>query len=117
RFHVIRWDMLGHGRSDAPNDPQPYSRTATIADMCAVLDACGEQQAVLVGLSIGGFMSVNFAIARPERTAALVVVGAGAGGAAREEETRLLWNQRVGRTTADLERHGLNGVLPLLQTS
>ena len=33
RYHVIAWDMRGHGRSDSPADPALYSHRASIADM------------------------------------------------------------------------------------
>src|SRR5437588_12860120 len=54
RYHVIAWDMRGHDRSDSPDDPALYSHKATVVDMCAVLDACGEKRAVIGGLSLGG---------------------------------------------------------------
>ena len=38
---VITWDIRGHGRSASPADPARYSEDASVADMAAVLDACG----------------------------------------------------------------------------
>ena len=38
---VITWDLRGHGRSDAPEDLARYSAEACVADMAALLDACG----------------------------------------------------------------------------
>ncbi len=40
-YHLIAWDMRGHDRSDSPNNPALYSHEATVADMAAILDACG----------------------------------------------------------------------------
>jgi len=45
-------------------------------DVRAVLDAVGSEQAVLVGVSEGGPLSMLFAATHPERTQALVLVGA-----------------------------------------
>ena len=42
RYKVIVWDMRGHGQSDYPNDAAAYSETLTVADIAAILDACGE---------------------------------------------------------------------------
>src|SRR5690242_20448865 len=41
-WRVITWDMLGHGQSDSPDDQGLYSEAHSIADMAAVLRACGE---------------------------------------------------------------------------
>ena len=57
---LVTWDMRGHGQSDSPDDPAAYSAEATIDDMAAILDAVGAQQAVIVGLSLGGYMSLMF---------------------------------------------------------
>jgi pimeloyl-ACP methyl ester carboxylesterase len=64
-YHVIAWDMRGHDRSDSPDDPALYSHEATVADMAAILDACGERRAVIGGLSLGGYMSLAFNLAHP----------------------------------------------------
>ena len=46
-YHLIAWDMRGHDRSDSPDNPSLYSHEATIADMAAVLDACGAARAII----------------------------------------------------------------------
>ena len=45
-------------------------------DVRAVLDAVGSEQAALIGVSEGGPMSILFAATYPERTKALLLVGA-----------------------------------------
>ena len=71
-FKVITWDMRGHGASDYPQDQAAYSEAATVADMAALLDAAGAESAVIGGLSLGGYMSLAFHRAHPERTRALL---------------------------------------------
>src|SRR4051812_43551577 len=56
RYRLITWDMRGHGASDSPDDLAEYSEARTVEDMLAVLDATGVQQAVIGGLSLGGYM-------------------------------------------------------------
>ena len=46
RYRVMTWDMRGHGQSDYPDDPAAYSEDHTVADMAAILDACGVQKVV-----------------------------------------------------------------------
>ena len=55
---LVTWDMRGHGQSDYPADPAAYSEAATVADMAALLDAVDAREAVIGGLSLGGYMSL-----------------------------------------------------------
>lgn len=105
---VITWDMRGHGRSASPADPEQYSESATVADMAAVLDAAGAGRAVIGGLSLGGYMSLAFWLAHPERTAALVLCDTGPG--YRRDEPRQQWNDRALATAARFERDGLGAM-------
>src|SRR5947209_2743937 len=58
RRPAITWDMRGHGETDAPDDASLYSHEHTVADMAALLDCAGWERAVLIGMSLGGFMSL-----------------------------------------------------------
>lgn len=102
---LILWDMRGHGRSDYPRDPSLYSEEATIADMAAILDAVGVHEAVIGGLSLGGYMSLAFRLAHPARAKALLIVDTGPG--FRNAEARAQWNVTALATAERLEREGL----------
>ena len=102
---VITWDMRGHGRSDSPADPAEYTHAACVADMAALLDAAGAEQAVAGGLSLGGFLSLAFCLEMPERVAALVLCDTGPG--FRSDDARQRWNSRALATADRLERNGL----------
>ncbi|MEO8927840.1 MAG: alpha/beta fold hydrolase [Caulobacteraceae bacterium] len=102
---LITWDMRGHGESDSPADPAAYSESATVADMAALLDAADAPTAVVGGLSLGGYMSLAFYLAHPERVRALLMIDTGPG--FRKDEAREAWNERAGRTAARFEREGL----------
>ena len=52
-FPVVVYDGPGNGRSDRTTDPARYTVDAYAADAAAVLDACGVERAVVVGLSRG----------------------------------------------------------------
>ncbi|TWD82785.1 serine aminopeptidase S33 family [Kribbella amoyensis] len=70
---LIRFDKRGTGMSDRPIGlPDLETR---MHDVLAVMDAAGSRQAVLVGYSEGGPMSILFAAAHPERVSALVLYG------------------------------------------
>ena len=103
RFTVVTWDMRGHGRSDYPADQGAYTEEATVADMAALLDAVGAKQAVIGGLSLGGYMSLAFHRVHPDRTRALLIIDTGPG--YKNDQARAGWNanaiQRAERYEAD----------------
>jgi pimeloyl-ACP methyl ester carboxylesterase len=104
-YHLIAWDMRGHDRSDSPDDPALYSHDATIADMAAVLDACGAARAIIAGLSLGGFMSLAFHLAHPSRTEALMLFDTGPG--YKKDDGREGWNRLANSMAAAYEKKGL----------
>lgn len=99
---VIVWDLRGHGSSDAPDDMSRYSEQISVADMAAILDAAGVDRAVLGGMSLGGYLSLAFHLAHPQRVAALVLVDTGPG--YRNDDARDKWNAWVERRAQQLER-------------
>ncbi len=102
---VIVWDMRGHGASDYPADPAAYSEAATVADMAALLDAVGAESAIVGGLSLGGYMSLAFHLAHPQRVRALLIIDTGPG--YRKDEPREAWNRNALKTAARYESEGL----------
>ncbi len=105
RYRVIVWDMRGHGQSGDPADPALYSQALSVADMAAVLDACGTRRAIIGGLSLGGVMSLAFNLTYPERVRALMLFDTGPG--FRNPEARRQWNARAEARAYDLETRGL----------
>ncbi len=105
RFRVIRWDMRGHGESDSPDDPRAYSHEASVADMAAILDACGVAGAVVGGLSLGGYLSLAFHAAHPERVRALMLFDTGPG--YRKDAARAEWNRLAESYAVRFESEGL----------
>jgi pimeloyl-ACP methyl ester carboxylesterase len=99
---VITWDIRGHGKTDAGDDPARYSAEASVADMAALLDACGISRAVVGGQSLGGFLSLRFYLTHPDRVAGLVLCDSGPG--YRRDEPRQQWNDRAMTLADRLER-------------
>jgi pimeloyl-ACP methyl ester carboxylesterase len=102
---VITWDMRGHGRTDCPADQAEYTQAACLGDMAALLDTCGAERAIVGGLSLGGYLSLAFWLACPQRVAALVLCDTGPG--FRNDQARQRWNDRSMTTAARLEQDGL----------
>jgi pimeloyl-ACP methyl ester carboxylesterase len=76
---VVTYDVRGFGLSAAPDDPAQYSQDRSVADLLALVDHLGLQQAESCGLSMGGNIALNFALRHPDRVSSLVVSGTGSG--------------------------------------
>jgi pimeloyl-ACP methyl ester carboxylesterase len=74
-YRVIAPDLRGRGRSNAL--PGPYGMVQHADDMAGVLDFLGVPQALVVGHSMGGFVSVMVAHRHAGRVAALLLVDGG----------------------------------------
>ena len=71
---LIRFDKRGMGMSDRV--PGATTLEERMDDIRAVMDAVGSERAAIIGESEGGPLSILFAAAHPERTAALILQGA-----------------------------------------
>jgi 3-oxoadipate enol-lactonase len=69
-FRVLAWDMRGHGLSR----PASFDFNAARADLLAMLDNLGVEQAILVGHSMGGNLNQEFTYHHPERVRALAML-------------------------------------------
>ncbi len=97
-FRCIAVDLPGHGRSPG-NGPGTYGRDDVLDDVRAVMDHLEVAPAVLVGHSLGGYLSLALAIEDPERVSGLGLVGAGPG--FRNPDSRDKWNDSVREIAAE----------------
>ncbi len=102
RHRVVRYDCRGYGRSES--EAVEFSNRA---DLVAVMDAAGVDQATLVGCSRGGAIVVDTALEYPNRVAGLVSVCGGLGGIEMEdtpEEVALYEREEALTEAKDWER-------------
>ncbi|MFL6014741.1 MAG: alpha/beta fold hydrolase [Gaiellaceae bacterium] len=78
RFRVVTFDNRGFGDSEATEGP--YTTAQLAADALAVLDAAGIEQAHVVGISLGGMIAQELALAAPGRVRKLVLCSTTPGG-------------------------------------
>lgn len=71
--HVVCIDLLGHGQSDVPDDFSLFSMTAFGEQVVGLLDHLGVERAVIGGTSLGANVSLEVAVARPDRVAGLFI--------------------------------------------
>jgi pimeloyl-ACP methyl ester carboxylesterase len=70
---VITLDLLGHGSSERPLDPQCYSMTFFGEQVIALLDHLEIDEAVVLGTSLGANVSIEAAARAPERLRGMVI--------------------------------------------
>jgi pimeloyl-ACP methyl ester carboxylesterase len=105
RYKPITWDMRGHGGSATPDDPAQYSHELMLGDMRGLLEQLDASPAVLVGHSLGGYVSLLFYLEHPDMVRALVLFGSGPG--YRDAEARGKWNDMAERFANSVETKGL----------
>ncbi len=72
RFRVLAPDLRGYGES--PVTPGTVTMAELAGDIAALLDSLGIEAAAVVGLSMGGLVAMELALARPERWWALGLI-------------------------------------------
>ncbi len=78
-YRVVAFDLPGHGRSSAPENPERYSLDRFAVDMACALDRLSLDGASILGYSMGGRAALRFAERYGERTSALVLVSTSSG--------------------------------------
>jgi len=94
RYPVLRFDKRGHGLSDCP--PAPYSIHDFSTDLLGLLDQLEISQAIVVGISVGGMVALDFAASWPARVHSMVLCDT-----APVIGTADLWNDRINRLRED----------------
>lgn len=88
-FRVYAVDVIGHPGLSAPARP-PYETDAHAQWIEDVMQGLGVERAALVGISLGGWLAIDFASRHPERVSALVLLAPGGVGRGLMTTARLL---------------------------
>lgn len=105
RFCVLRYDMRGHGLTDAValEGDAGYSIAALAGDALALMDALDIQRAHVCGLSIGGMVAQHLAAHAPERVERVILCDTAA-----VIGPPSVWNDRI----AGIRQSGLAAIAP-----
>ena len=79
RYRCINYGARGYPPSEVPADPKLYSQDIATDDIAAVLKHLKISKAHVVGLSMGGFAALHFAMRYPRMALSSVVAGCGYG--------------------------------------
>ena len=88
RYRTITFNARGYPPSDVPDDPAAYSQDHAVADIRGLLDHLGVARAHVCGLSMGGYATLLFGLAHPDRALSLIVAGCGYGSGDDRSEFR-----------------------------
>ncbi|MBS7698103.1 MULTISPECIES: 3-oxoadipate enol-lactonase [unclassified Chelatococcus] len=103
-FRVLRYDIRGHGGSSMP--PSTPDIAALAEDIRGLLDALGIRRTHFVGLSMGGMIGQQLAIAHPEYIESLVLADTLS---AYSDAHRPMWQGRIDAAS------GADGMEPLVE--
>lgn len=106
RYRVVTYNHRGYPPSAVPKAARDYSQDLLVGDLHQLLKHLGFGPVHLGGCSMGANVARDFAIAHPEMTRSLIMVGAGAGSVNREE-----FLQGQAATAAALEREGMAALI------
>ena len=111
-YRLIGYDARGHGESAPAPHPAEYEYADLVRDLEAVLDALSLERPVLAGSSMGAATAMAYALAGPDRVAALVQITPAYTGTARMEPAQLAAWERLAE---GLETGGIDGFVAATQ--
>jgi 3-oxoadipate enol-lactonase len=77
QYRLITWDQRGFGQTEF--DSRPFTYWDSADDCLALLDHLQVEEAVVGGMSQGGFIALRAALKAPDRVRALILMGTQAG--------------------------------------
>jgi len=100
---VIRYDVRGFGKSDRPTE-----KFSDAADLLALVQHLNLAKVILVGVSNGGRIALDFTVQHPERVERLVLVATGVHGYESGPEEDKVWEEfeKKMKPQKDLAREG-----------
>jgi|SRR5579883_341375 len=96
-YHAVAPDQRGYGQSDRPAKIEQYTQLHLVGDVIGLLDALGEEQAVVVGHDWGAPVAWNTAVMRPDRVRGVAGLSVAYGGRGRVKPTEALKRAYEGR--------------------
>jgi pimeloyl-ACP methyl ester carboxylesterase len=105
-YRVITYNQRGYGPSTIPSGSNDYSQDLLVQDLRELLSHLAVGAVHLGGCSMGANVARDFAIAHPDMTRSLILLGAGAGSVNRKQ-----FLQDEEAIAAGLERDGITSLV------
>jgi pimeloyl-ACP methyl ester carboxylesterase len=71
-YHAVAPDQRGYGRTGGPAEPDQYTMLHLTGDVIGLMDALGEETAVVAGHDWGAPVAWNTALLRPDRVSGVI---------------------------------------------
>jgi len=94
-YRVVAPDMRGYGETDAPAEVDDYDIEHLAADMVGILDALGEETAIMVGHDWGSIVAWHSVLMYPKRFTALIAMSVPYGGRPKQSPLTY-WQEKFG---------------------
>lgn len=72
-FNYVGIDLIGHGKSESPENVEKYRASEIVKQIDDVLVHLAVNKIILLGYSMGGRAALNFAVKRPGKVEALIL--------------------------------------------
>ena len=108
-YHVIRYDARGHGRS--ASEPDTFSHHE---DLHGLIETLALEKPVIMGLSMGGYAAIDFALEYPGAASALVLVSPGLSGYEFRSEEFIEFSKRIG---VAVQNENIEAIVEAFQTA
>ncbi|MBC1590462.1 2-succinyl-6-hydroxy-2,4-cyclohexadiene-1-carboxylate synthase [Listeria welshimeri] len=95
-FSIVAPDLLGHGKTDSPDEIARYSIERIVDDLVTILQELKIMQCFVLGYSMGGRVATAFASAHPEMVRGLILVSSSPGLAQKDlQKSRVQADNRL----------------------
>ncbi|MBC1453355.1 2-succinyl-6-hydroxy-2,4-cyclohexadiene-1-carboxylate synthase [Listeria welshimeri] len=95
-FSIVAPDLLGHGKTDSPDEIARYSIERIVEDIVTIIQELKIMQCFVLGYSMGGRVATAFASAHPEMVRGLILVSSSPGLAQKDlQESRVQADNRL----------------------
>lgn len=105
-YRCITFNARGYPPSDVPSAVDSYSQDIAASDIGAVLDAAGEKDAHVMGVSMGSAAALQFTIAHPNRVRSAILCSIGSGSDAKPDE----YVANMEAMAARVEKNGMDQI-------
>jgi pimeloyl-ACP methyl ester carboxylesterase len=103
-YRCIAYNARGYPPSEVPEDPERYGWEFARDDIAAVMRGLSIEKAHIVGLSMGGYAALQFAISYPQMARSVVAAGAGSGS---PKAGLAEWRQQCAKRAAAIRAKGM----------